>query len=844
MPDILKLEEARSLREHITDELTSIDRKPTLKKSQALEAARACVERLPLMAKLDITADKLRYLVDQKLVHPATSAGEERTPHLYGRDQLVDIVFTSYVREHHNMTLSQIAALLRDLDAKRTSSPTNLPPYEVRLPQHRQRGSFTIRSRIVSVVLHQFLGPYKLPSFWVHLRKEPIRDHRHAHPKTVHISRDWLELEALEQQIYRIRDEDIFGWVSPDGEVLFSGFEVTDLVDLWRKGHTHWLGIQVYVPEAKECYDITLGFRAEDVVDHFEYPANECGLATLALLLHILFIEPDLARPAITPAEDASDYSTLLQTLAEFVPHIADHWEYCAVLTPSEKPPPHLRIVATSARFPAEMEEETLVWHGQPVSGWVFAWNSRMIIQHTFGDYDPRIARQEAEKTSAAIGLPTRVHGKPNGVLYVGTRKIVDGDVFREAEIRVLLIFADLIGETIDRNRARMEARTRAKSIIDTVPFQEFAWIRLEPRLSTLVLALRAETVPPQKNENMQVIAAQVKVPPLLQRTYPEFGAWMINHAIATTREFFEATGEADWMSAEFYTRQSEQSSEFVCLFPRREITDVHDRELREDLRKLLNSLRVTYAFDGTYQIPVHVWSMPFRLYRFYRELQLADNRSEEAARISRKLLHEIESSMDVLVHIETAHYLEHQGDIQGAIRELMPAYYLAPASTYILRHIAKYHAALGEHAHAVTWWYRLLALEDDHKHHRRLGYSLARLRQFDKAEEAYVQACAIDPKDVEIMADTLIEFGDFFLVRGAPFKALEKYQEAAKLRSDDVSDLLWLRIARAELGCGNRSEAQMYANLVLKKRPDDLDAKALAFEASSDSTNQTVGVP
>lgn len=828
MTTSLSSSDARDLRAEIDGYLTHIDWAPKKKRTEALDAANALSSKSAEWAKgLAITRDQLRYWVEQDLIKPMRLEGTGRATNLYGREHIRDMVFIYVLYTKHNLSYTRIANLLHEIGQGHNPETLDYLPHEVRQPDQSRRGLLTLRTRLVGVLLSELFGTTAFADIVVHIRALRKRDVERPLGGDVALAHTWLDTKESVDLIADIRDDDIWGWVTRDAEVLFSGLSPADSR---RLGYVKWVTIKIGSAFASSGFHISAGFKEGNAaeVQPIDRPVSR---QVILRICQALFRQLDLPPSSEMSARSKRDFSTPIQTLAELVPSISDNWEYCAVLVPNEREPRQLRLLATSSDFPPSVQDNILVSDGQMVSGWVYKWNSRMVIPLSFGDNDFRLAHQFAENATAALGIPTRVRGETNGVLYVGTRAESNGDVFSDPEIRVLTIVADLIGETIDRRKARIAAEKIASDTIREPALQVFEWEKLNERIIEVLTKLERDGRPAHRNDNLQFMAVQIRTPSTVQSAYPGVRQWMLDHVLSTTHQFFVAEGRS---KPEFFLGKADMPDEFVCLFPRVSITDEEDRRLRDRLRALLNSVRVVSPVDDSVAIPVHVWSLPFRLQKLHTRLQEPD----QGARIESvciDLMGRITTSFRILEHVEAAHEEEKRRNYGGALEHFTKAYHIAPDSAYILRHIAKYTVALGRYESSLEWWERLLSTDVHAKNFRRYASALANTGKFEQAKENYLVALRLNETDVE----TLVEIGDFYFANDMISDALGIYEEAVVLPTAD-SDALWLRIAETHLRRGDMSRAREYAEMVLRKDPDHLDAKRLLVQMARANDSAT----
>jgi tetratricopeptide (TPR) repeat protein len=626
------------------------------------------------------------------------------------------------------------------------------------------------------------------------------------------------------------RDGDIIGFISsePDRELLFPDIHYENLVDF---GIHQWLLITANIHPPFRSYELMLGFPFEAPLDAVAIPNDNFESTIIALLLKATSLDLISER---RDAEDIDqikfDVSTIINTLVDLIPDISDLWEYCAVLTSSPDQGGLLRVIAFSRDFPRGLRQELsniIIEPGQPLAGWAYEQSYPIIIQRATEDDDPRLAFQNLEKATAAIAIPTHAQKSRNGVLYVGTRfEIPQGkNAFSEAEIRVLMILADIIGEVIERNRIRRKSELLSLETINKTPITYQTWSTLESSIKhTLSQVTKLET-DPSAQANLHLTIVRIEAVEKLRLRSPSISTWITNHILETTRDFFLFNEFGD---PNFYLYDFHFPNKFACLLPHLVITDKEDRKLRNMLRELLSSLKLSFSFNDHVQINTNVWSMPFRYIGLIKRMKQFSETNQAIEYVAREIVSEVEDALAVIPYIERGHMHERENAYSDALEQYLTAHLLAPKNRYIIRHIAKTYSAVGDYSNSVNWWEKLIDKKHP-RHYCRYAQAQALLNQIENACESYQIAHNLDLGNPNI----LLEWGDLLFNQGEFDDAIHKYEKALKLEQFE-RDTLWLRIAEARLISGDKSSALSCVKLVLNRKPDNREARRLMLRIKS----------
>ena len=255
----------RLLRAEIEDQLALISRQPYLQKSQVLALAHE-------HGANNLTSDKFDYMVRNRLIVPQVVQGDGRDTHLYGRDQVREVILVDRLRQTGKLNYTQIANLFRDDQATfqetaRLIQPSgkdddsNDPTKKWRglFPTQRWRGLLILRSRIVGILLNWIVNQKILVNIVVHARER--QGHGAGLPRgVVQIKHSWLGRKEADTQVGELRENDLLGYVTNDGEVLFPRFPHKNLLPF---GHPCWFHLSVEFGKPLRHYELTIGLPDE-----------------------------------------------------------------------------------------------------------------------------------------------------------------------------------------------------------------------------------------------------------------------------------------------------------------------------------------------------------------------------------------------------------------------------------------------------------------------------------------------------------------------------------------------------------------------------------------------------
>jgi len=805
----LSLETVTQLRGQIGDRLSHLPRNQIFRKSDVLKIARE-------YGAPGLTPDKLDYLVQIELVRPVREPYDSRTLYAYDRDDIRDVILVQVLREKFEAsngkrpTLARIASLLHDSAMSRGDGvPHKAARPDIGVPTQIERGCVYFRSRMLGVCLN-WLFRGRLPLGGVVVLRRKVFESQPGNPHFPSVDYTACDQLEIDKCIGDLQPDDLFGGISEEGEVLLGVPRPNNLLD-YRRWQWHYLEITHGTPRCLLKFVIGVPpFSA--VGEKISQPLDSTDDQLLALTLESCFLKPEsnsLAREGLAP-KDSEEYSTPLTVITEILSDLSQAWQYCAVLTPDPHHNGHLRFAAMSSHFPAELRRGVSIEPGRLLSGWTYKHGCVAVVQDSSGRFDPRLAHQDEERATAAIAVPTGAQGHTNGVLYIGTRSPHRNHemVFTPASTRLLRIVANIIGEIIERNHVRTDAERLSFHIVCEPLCVQRSWTELKTELKAELEAALRQDARLNPLDNLHLVSVSVhKYHELFERS-PKVAQWLNRHIRLVTHRFYLESGLE---APKLFNRGDDRPAQFVCLLPCVNRTDEQDREWRSQLRRLLNSITIPFETQPHVEVRCFVWSMPFRLAGLLTEV----NEEGVEATVAR-LVREAEEALVVLPFIEQGHKHEAQNAYPLALEKYLEAHTLLPENVYIMRHVAKTYAAVGNYQMAVEWWERVVSRTVHPSHLRRLAQVQACLGEFEAAAKAFKEAVRLAPAD----AVCYLEWGDVLLAHHHVEQAVEKYEQG-KLHDEENAIVYLLRIAEAYAQLGDLQQAQSYARMALAREPD-----------------------
>ena len=812
-------DEVVSLTGQIDDRLSHLERSKGVHTGSALDIARR-------HGATNVSLDKLRYVITLGLVQPVREKVGERCFYVFHRQHIRDIILIQTLREGYSdalgqsLTYTQIGSLLRDsrraarAEISRDWDDAPLHEVEVVISQ-ADRGLVMLGSHVLGRCLAWlFRGQIpESPAVVVRRRSSEISD---SSPGRISCSHELRDFPTMDDLLGDLRADDLVYYVSPEGEALRHPIE--SLLPYHSLMWHHWTITRV---NPRCDYDLVVGLpRPGATRNQVRLLSDETAARFLALLLEVCFLkmEPEGSeetRPLVGRRERR--IRTPLSVIIHLLPDLSPVWQYCVIFVPDRRDPSRLRTAASSEHFVPNYPEEAIVEMGQLLSGWAYEHGYPVVVQRTTGPDDPRMCGQNSERAKAAIAIPTRAAGEINGVLYVGTREPLDphSSAFSGSEVRLLQMLADILGEIIERNRIRACGEQMAIYTIDEPPRRGRSWSEYKDAIAeTLRQVTSSEEVSTQR-DNVQIMAVRIENYRELHDQDDRIASWVADHIRDTTHRFYL---KHQLGIPTIFDRSDHNPSEFVCLLPRVSLNDEEDRQYRSTLRRLLNTLRIPFRVQEPTLAKCLVWSMPFRFSRLRQRLK-----QHGLEDVTGHLVKETEDALPALSYIEKGHGYEFQGRYALALEQYRLALQIVPHSLYIMRHIAKALAMLGDNLGALESWATVISQDPNPSHYRRIAHVLACLSQLELAIEYYEAALRLDPMD----ATCWVEWGDILLMQGETSSATEKYRQA-QLWDETNSDVYSLRIAEAALRQSEAREAWNMVETVLARNPDSRDARRM----------------
>jgi hypothetical protein len=760
-----------------------------------------------------LTSNRLNYLVKNGLIEPEKQERGSRVIFRYGRDQIRDVIVVLLLRAEFRGTsgkappYARIATAMSEGSAHGSTSghDRSQPALEIPVAQTQvERGYYYFRSRMLGVCLNWLCHGCVPQTGFVLVRKLQGAGRTLESDGAIAMCRT-LDMQGIDDIVRELKDSDLFGELTVEGEVLFGGRRPTDLRSSQR---WTWYYITVGASHHRPKYELALGV-----------PPNSAGTAPsmsdidaalLSSVLDCCFVS--LADCDTAPEEQVTrasrDHNTQLSTITELIPALSESWHYCAVLTPSKEGDGHLRLAAFSSGFPRPLRRDLNVEPGRLLCGWVYKYGCFAVVQRALGPEDPRVMLQDEELSTAALAVPTVAQGRPNGVVYVGTRTPpAEGvSLFGEPAIRLLHIIGYVIGELIERNRIRAKTEQDSRAALALTWAAPRPWAELKGEFSSALEALVSSDRIPGPLDNLLIVVVSVDNYGVFACRNPAVAEWLVEQAMHVVRSMCAQTGlEAPIL----FQRPPEDPSRFASVIYNVVRTDEQDREWRTNLRGVLNSISIPFEARQPTLARCYVWSMPFRLAGLKARVKGADTDN-----IATWLVKRAEEALQYLPHIERGHAYELARKWEQALQEYLAALALSPRSEYLLRHVAKTQTAAGYYTQAIVALTGLLKGEDVSSHHRRLARAYACLGMLEMAEKSYLEASKSHTE-----GEHLLEWGDVLMARGKCDEAIEKYGMVPQNdESDKVTYLL--RIAEANMKLGRLNEASQYVQLALSNDP------------------------
>jgi tetratricopeptide (TPR) repeat protein len=760
-----------------------------------------------------LTLHQLEYMIDEGFLLPTVEEGQIQ---FFGWEELRDTLLIWTLKERRNFSYTRIATLMRQYDEQlRPTHYLELARLARQrsvgvMPQH-ERGSVILRSRVLGVCL-SWLFNGTIPADTVVLMRR-----RKSLP--AESRRDWTataseyDMLGIDQHVYNIQPDDILGRVTVDGEIIFE----QGVANLTEYAYKTWKLYEVKGGTPYRHEELVIGIPDGGRLQHLYNIADSDETAMLGVMLDTIRLELSTDFENDQLLADAPDRNSLLAQLVEILTQLSAFWDYCAVLTTGSNAAKPLHLVATSSRFPEALRKNITVEPGQLLSGWALQYGYKVVVQKTAGQDDPRLAHQSIEQAKSALAIPTKVRESVvNGVLYVGSWHEVtaEQEIFTPSQIKLLTVIASIIGEMIERNRIRLDAERSSLQVINQPSRRSRIWPEFKNHLVDVLQAIPKDDSGLSAKDNVHLVAVRLDNYARLYDHNPAIAQWLAEHLRDITFDVYCGDLAHFLDTPVFFERRLNSPTEFVCCVSRASISDEEDRAFRSRLRTLLNSVTIPFSQLQPIKVSAYVWSIPFRYSTLKHRIE-----AKGLEGVVRDIIRETEEALEVLPHIEVAHEHEKNGAMRSALQSYVLANSKVPRNMYIMRHLAKTYAAVGDFQTSLKWWNDLIELDKNARHLRRRARSLVCLKRFGDALESYEEAHRLDPHDI----DTLLEWGDLLLDLGQVEKAIEKYTLAQQLASN--ADIFSLRLAEAFLAFEDFDQSKHFSSFLLTKQPDDPDA-------------------
>lgn len=697
---------------------------------------------------------------------------------LYSCEDIRDLLLIFELNDNRKIPYAQVGGLLLAESRRKLSewmkSPGSLglstPPAQV------QRAHLFWRSHLLMVLLGWLFAGTIPAAAHLLIRKKQY------HKRFTNQDEAWLKIHKSEfteiDSILNTREGDLVVFTTNDREVLHKhiGWEE------WKQFHAfNWYQVQASIPQSQIGYEMAIAVPPASSSESIRFIANGEEARLFVRLLDACFRSMSLEVEQIElekrQERDREHFSTRLDTVVELIPHLSPHWQYSAVLVPNLLEPNRLTFTTTSNPYPYEVLDKQIAL-SQPPAGWAFQNNQPVAIYRTIGERDPRIAFQIEEKARAVVAIPTSINGKPNGVLYVGTRKQVEDSIFTESDIQFLRVVARIVGELIELERMRLYVGQEPlrKTILEPSLRIE-PWRKLREDIAQVVEhELVPDEIAKESHDNLHLMAIRLSNYDILKTDFLE-NAVEITEWVAVQvrsmayRYYLEKVGQP--------TLYDFAPDKFILLLKRISMKNEEERSLRDELSAYLNSMQLSFE-QGRAPTPIRceLWSLPFR----YSTLALRIDQIG-AQSVIHEIVEKTERAFHVLPFVHKAHLYEQQGAWEKAREQYELAYAIDPENVYVWRHIAKMCTQLHDYKGAVLWWERVTKVEKYPSRYRRLAHNLVCLGDLEYATRVCEEAVQLDDKDAKCYAEwanVLYHRAQRAQAEGHADVAMTTYDEAA----------------------------------------------------------------
>ena len=437
--------------------------------------------------------------------------------------------------------LARVKQILDDVDRHTAPRPPAAPLPQVGMARQSERSLFILRSRTLGIVLDQLLGlGTKKTDVVIHLRQFEY-EHQKRTRDGFSVRIDRRSQNEAEREVGKFKDTDFRGRVDESGELLLSGLPEDYITDFHYQS---WLRLEVDAGSPVSRQVLYVGLPAHFDPRNVRRPENGNHRELLALLLLPAALDGKSQLIDLGNEGGKPDFSALIQNLVETIPHIWPSWHYCTLFTEDPFTPKSWSSLQPAVGFQRGFSVDASRWGRHCRVGCSNRITTRLLSRCCPEPIRGQLTQRD-ENATAAVALPTHAQGRCNGVLYVGSRED-DPDqypVFSENGISFLGIVADVVGETIDRQRTRRDAAKSAAGVLDRHITTWQPWSQLTRRLGGIARALIEKGELPGENDNVHMTAIRIQVPESFRRQSPDVGTWIDKHLRRIVVEFFLRQG-------------------------------------------------------------------------------------------------------------------------------------------------------------------------------------------------------------------------------------------------------------------------------------------------------------
>lgn len=697
----------------------------------------------------DFNKTKLRNLRNSQLIRPPRG---KNNYHYYSVDDLRDILLVLALKNeggawrlsHAEILGTLLQSLRRQLQEVRAAARS----LEVPMGQSQlERGFYIWRSSLVRYFLHYLFEGKLSPGTYLFLFKP-----HHSILEYVNKSTPWLKIKPCQfnDVAYRLKPNTLILRSSENGDVFHAAFDSAMAPEF-----ATWYQIDGGGRNDPSDYDIILA--VPNTHQKCCAPEKPAVIRCLLRLIDGCFLdESDIGY-------NNHQGLTALDVVTSLIPKMSPVWQYAVCLAPDAGKPDRLSSRSASKLFAADGRKGMQIGVGQLLSGHAYEEGYPVVVKRPMDDGDPRIAEDQARPAAA---VPTLYNGEVNGALYVAARTdLPPGSLFAEDDVALLRLLGLLAGQLLGQDEALAQSGRMSLAIINDPAPTGLAWDELPAALAGALKEVKSSDAAPSK-DSIHLVAVQVKTYDELEAVAPDIATWAIEQLYASAVRYFTRDGIAP---PKIYAHSPR---EFLLLLPRFYSSDEADRQMREKLRKRLNSLALSLPAKGQLvKVECDLWSLPFR----YTELLRADDDLDKQVN---NMITAAEEAFVFLPYVYTAHQYERDGAWPAALGQYSLASRLAPNNQYLRRHMAKALTQLQRHPEAISRWSQILTKQGHPSHYRRLAQNLVALGTEDgvaQAIEAIQEAIALDQRDAKSHATA----GTIYTIASRPDDAIAELELA-----------------------------------------------------------------